>query len=190
MRRQPWAVIAFVALFSAFSLGMVITLTPDMASGDEGHAHSGVPAHNEASSADHKPIELTLRMPKMDSERGMVLFIEKGCVACHAVNGVGGHDAAPLDAHGMEKVMNPFEFAAKMWRMAPYMIAAQEEALGGQILFTGDELADIIAFVHDDAQQHRFSEAMLTPEVRRMMHHEHGGMSGAEGHAGELGHTH
>jgi hypothetical protein len=34
--------------------------------------------------------------------------------------------------------------------MAPAMIYAQEEALGEQILFTGDEFADIIAFVHHD----------------------------------------
>ena len=52
----------------------------------------------------------------------------------------------------MPKMMHPFEFAAKMWRMAPAMIAARDEVFGEQILFTGEELADIIAFVHDDAK--------------------------------------
>ena len=132
-----------------------------------------------------------LMMPRMDPVRGRKLFASKGCVACHAINGVGGHDATPLDAHTMQQVMNPFDLAAKMWRMAPAMIYAQEEALGEQILFTGDELADIIAFIHHDEEQHHFSEADLTPEVRRMMDHSHGEPGGgAEMHKEELGHRH
>lgn len=131
-----------------------------------------------------------LVMPEMNGARGMTLFLEKGCVACHAVNGVGGHDATPLDAHGMEPAMNPFEFAAKMWRMAPYMIEAQEEALGEQILFTGDELADIIAFIHDDEQQQLLTERMISPRVQKMMHHDHGGMMSKPAHQEEIGHGH
>ncbi len=132
-----------------------------------------------------------LMMPEMDPARGRKLFASKGCVACHSINGVGGHDATPLDAHTMQQVMNPFDFAAKMWRMAPAMIYAQEEALGEQILFTGDEIADIIAFVHHDEEQHHFSEADITPEVRKMMHHSHGEPGGgAEIHGEELGHDH
>ncbi len=83
--------------------------------------------------------------------------------------------------------MHPFEFVAKMWRMAPAMIAAQEEALGQQILFTGEEIADIIAFVHDDAQQHKFTEAMISPAVRKMMHHVH---DPKPAHQKDLGHGH
>ena len=132
-----------------------------------------------------------LMMPTMDPVRGRELFASKGCVACHSINGVGGEDATPLDAHTMQPMMNPFEFAAKMWRMAPAMIAAQEEVLGEQIEFTGQELADIIAFVHDDAEQHRFSESDIPPEVMPMMHHMHGGEGGgAAAHAEELGHKH
>ena len=67
-----------------------------------------------------------------------------GCIACHAVNGVGGHDATNMDAHAMNGLMNPFDFAAKMWNHAPCMIAAQQGAFGEQIYFTGDDLADII----------------------------------------------
>ena len=131
-----------------------------------------------------------LMMPRMDPALGRKLFASKGCVACHAINGVGGHDATALDAHTMDAMMNPFEFAAKMWTMAPYMIAAQEEALGEQILFTGEELAHIIAFVHDDGEQHDFSEADIPPEVMPMMNHGHGEMSGMMEHAEELGHEH
>ena len=132
-----------------------------------------------------------MRLPNMNPLRGRKLFIDKGCVACHAINGAGGHDATNLDAHTMRPMMNPFDFAAKMWAMAPAMIYAQEEALGGQILFTGDELADIIAFVHNDEAQHDFTDADLTPEARKMMDHQHGAPGGGpEAHAEELGHGH
>ena len=133
----------------------------------------------------------SLMMPQMDPARGRKLFASKGCVACHAVNGVGGHDATPLDAHTMDRVMNPFDFAAKMWAMAPAMIYAQEEALGEQILFTGDEIADIIAFVHHDEEQHKFSEADIPPRIRKCMGHAHGEPGGGgEMHREELGHGH
>ena len=132
-----------------------------------------------------------LMLPEMDPARGRKLFASKGCVTCHSINGVGGHDAAALDAHTMDGVMNPFDLAAKMWAMAPYMIAAQEEALGEQILFTGQELADIIAFIHSDEEQHKFSEADIPPEIMPMMHHQHGGPGGgAAEHGPELGHDH
>ncbi|MFQ5958245.1 MAG: c-type cytochrome, partial [Alphaproteobacteria bacterium] len=91
-----------------------------------------------------------LLMPIMNPARGRKLFAAKGCVTCHSINGVGGEDATNLDAHSMQPYMNPFDFAARMWRGAAAMIALQEEAMGAQIEFTGDELADIIAFVHDD----------------------------------------
>ncbi len=91
----------------------------------------------------------------------------------------------------MDRVMNPFDFTAKMWGMAPAMIYAQEEALGEQILFTGDEIADIIAFVHHDEEQHKFSETDIPPRIRAWMHHSHGTPGGgAEAHGEELGHRH
>ncbi len=140
---------------------------------------------SKAKGETHRPVTVRLAMPMMNAERGMYLFASKGCVACHATNGVGGHGARNLDAHTMDRVMNPFELVAKMWRMAPAMIAAQEEVLGHQILFSGEEIADIIAFVHDDNQQHDFTEAMVPPDVKKMMHHVHAPQPGPQK---ELGH--
>ncbi len=128
-----------------------------------------------------------LAMPLMNPARGRELFVTKGCFACHAINGVGGHDATKLDAHTMDSFMNPFDFAAKMWAMAPFMIAAQEEALGEQILFNGQDLADIIAFVHDDEEQHNFSARAIPPDLMKLMHHAHGE---APAHQEEVGHEH
>ena len=129
-----------------------------------------------------------LVLPLMNTERGKKLFVSKGCVACHAINGVGGHDAPALDAHQMDPLMNPFDFAAKMWNHAPSMIAAQEGALGQMITMTGQELADIIGFCHDDEAQHAFSEKDLTAAARKMMHHEHGGKPAERHHGPEIGH--
>ena len=143
--------------------------------------------HADDSAADHEPIDIGLATAKLDSHRGRELFVEKGCIACHSVNGVGGEDALALDAHDMDPDMSPFELAARMWRMAPFMIAAQEEELGEQIQFTGEELGDIVAFLHDDAEQHELTEESLPEEVREMMHG-HGDMSAEAAHKGDVGH--
>ncbi len=129
-----------------------------------------------------------LIMPMMNSMHGRFLFASKGCVTCHSVNGIGGEDAPNLDAHTMQPYMNLFEFAARMWRGAATMIAMQEEANGKQVEFTGEELADIIAFLHDEQEQHKFTEADIPPEIMSMMDHKHGDTSGTEAHADELGH--
>lgn len=112
-----------------------------------------------------------LQMPQMDPARGRTLFASKGCVVCHSINGIGGADATPLDAATMPRLMNPFEFTAKMWRGAEAMIYLQREELGEQIEFTGDELADIIAFVHHHDEQKKFSEADVPPRMRDLMKH-------------------
>ncbi len=134
-------------------------------------AFSALPLATPATAQDHPPQNsdgdgphaVQLVMPIMNSARGMELFIEKKCYACHSVNGVGGEDAAALDAHNMNDYMNPFDLAAKMWKMATVMIPMQEDELGAQVEFTGDELADIIAFLHDDKQQHKFTKDLLPP---------------------------
>lgn len=129
-----------------------------------------------------------LVLPIMNPDRGKRHFVDKGCIACHAINGIGGHDAPNMDAHATMGYVNPFDFAASMWNHAGAMISAQEEALGEQIYFIGEELADIIAFVHDHQSQHTFSEADMTPKARKMMDHRHGDTPGPEAHAKELGH--
>lgn len=112
-----------------------------------------------------------LMMPSMDAARGRKLFASKGCVVCHAVNGIGGEDAPPLDASTMPQMMNPFEFAAKMWRGAEAMIYLQREELGEQIELSGDELSDIIAFSHALEEQKKFSEADIPPRMKELMRH-------------------
>lgn len=106
-----------------------------------------------------------LFIPPFDPVAGRKLFAAKGCVVCHSINGVGGTDAPDLSAANMEQPMDAFDFAAKMWRGAPAMIAMQESELGAQIEFTGQELANIIAFVHDQPEQKKFSRADIPPAI-------------------------
>lgn len=117
-----------------------------------------------------------LFLPQMDAAEGRALFGAKGCAVCHSVNGIGGLDAPPLDAEFMDLPMNPFEFSARMWRGAEAMVALQREELGAPIELTGEELANIIAFVHDADEQKLFSEADIPEELDEMMH----GMEGEE----------
>jgi hypothetical protein len=106
-----------------------------------------------------------LMMPAMNAADGRSLFASKGYVMCHSINGIGGEDAPSLDAATMSLPMNPFDFAARMWRGAPAMIAMQQDEMGGQIEFTGAKLADIIAFVHDPAEQSKFSVQDIPPDM-------------------------
>ena len=112
-----------------------------------------------------------LVLPAMDAERGRELFATTGCVVCHSINGVGGFDAPMLDAEFMDQPMNPFDFAANMWRGAETMVRMQREELGDVIQISGQDLADIIAFVHDPVQQALFSDDDIPDDIREMMEH-------------------
>ncbi len=90
---------------------------------------------------------------QIDSENGRALFVDKGCVICHAVNGVGGKAAPALDAEIGVAAVDPLEFAARMWRGAPAMIELQSVELGYSILLTADEIGDLAAFAADREQQ-------------------------------------
>jgi len=185
---------AIIAMIVVIGLSISALAVADQAQSTLGQAtgssEQGMQGQGMMENTQGMPSMPNMRMPEMDSAKGRTLFVTKGCVACHSINHIGGHDAAKLDAKTMDPMMNPFEFAAKMWRMAPAMIAAQEDELGEQILFTGDELSDIIAFVHDPEEQKKFTEADLTPEMRHMMEeHHHEDMEEDEDHDGTTGGT-
>ena len=107
-----------------------------------------------------------LVVPIADAEEGKRLFVGKGCVVCHAVNGVGGKGAPPLDAVRDTRTIDMLDFAARMWRGAPIMILLQEMELGYQIGLTGEEIAHLAAFAADAEVQSEFRESDI-PEVIR-----------------------
>lgn len=113
--------------------------------------------------------EVGIAVPPLSSHRGRVLFVDKGCVVCHAVNGVGGIMGPSFDAADMPSPMNAFEFAARMWRGAPAMAQLQEDLMGDIITLTGQELADIVAFAHDPEEQRELTLDDVPPEFRAMI---------------------
>lgn len=115
------------------------------------------------------PMAPGVKFPLASAKRGRSLFARKGCVVCHAVNGVGGGSAPNLDVASGFPYASPFDFAARMWRGAKSMIALQEADLGYVIDLTGNELADISAFSQDPAEQKRFSEDGIPAEIKRLM---------------------
>lgn len=105
--------------------------------------------------------DIGVAMPPMDAGRGRRLFVDKGCIACHSVAGVGGNLGPALDAADMPRPMNAFEFAARMWRGAQAMTALQEDLLGEVISLDGQDLADLVAFAHDEEEQARLTEDQI-----------------------------
>ncbi len=159
-----------------FKSGSIAIITAVAISFGAGSALAGADTKKKEEVA--KPAEKTTKpavegmlLPFMSPVRGRKLFASKGCVVCHAINGIGGEDAPALDVNTMQPVMDPFGFAAKMWRGAATMITMQEDELGEQIEFSGEELADIIAFVHSLSEQKKFTKADIPANISKLMGH-------------------
>jgi hypothetical protein len=65
--------------------------------------------------------------------------------------------------------VDPLDFVARRWRGAEAMVVMQQSLFGAQLDFTGQELADLIAFAHDPEEQRKFSEADVPPALRRLI---------------------
>ncbi len=101
-------------------------------------------------------------LPLADAAHGRQLFVSKGCVICHSINGVGGQAAPALDAIQPEDgeaaaAVDPLDFVARMWRGAPAMLELQAVELGYQIELSAEELADLAVFAGDAGAQAGFT---------------------------------
>jgi mono/diheme cytochrome c family protein len=114
-------------------------------------------------------LNIGLTMPPMDTQRGRELFLAQGCIACHQVNGIGGDIGPSLNATDMPAPMNAFEFAARMWRGADAMIQMQKDLFGEQISLSGQDLADLVAFAHDEVEQQKLSDADIPEKFREFI---------------------
>ncbi|MDH3663836.1 MAG: cytochrome c [Alphaproteobacteria bacterium] len=97
--------------------------------------------------------------PLVDAKHGRRLFVTKGCVLCHAVNGAGGIAAPALDADGGSEQLDLMDFVVRMWNGAQAMIELQAFELGYQIELTGEEIGDLAAFAASPEAQYGFSMA-------------------------------
>ena len=96
-------------------------------------------------------------LPMIDAGNGRRLFVAKGCVLCHAVNGAGGFAAPALDAPEGVEQLDLMGFVVRMWDGASAMLELQGMELGYQIELTGSEIADLAAFASDAGAQRDFS---------------------------------
>lgn len=148
---RKWMALGFATAASALVLSNAATMA-----GEE-EEESAIP-------------EAAIIIPVMNAERGRKLFAEKGCVVCHSINGVGGHEAVSFDEEDeFRGPINPFHVAAKMWEHAPEMIPAQQEELGKQIELDAQDLADIIAFLASPDLRKTFSEDMVPERIRKLI---------------------
>jgi mono/diheme cytochrome c family protein len=86
-------------------------------------------------------------------ERGQRLFAEKQCMACHSVGGKGGKVGPELGRPRHHVSLTGF--AALMWNHGPAMMAKMKER-GIQVpRLTGQEMADIVAYLYTS---HYFDE--------------------------------
>lgn len=95
-----------------------------------------------------------------DPERGWKLFQAKSCLACHAVNGEGGHTAPELGT-GQPIPLTIVEFSGRMWNHSPEMWRAMRAKGISRPTFEGQEMADLIAFL----SSLRYFEPVGSPQV-------------------------
>jgi mono/diheme cytochrome c family protein len=82
--------------------------------------------------------------PVGDAPAGKKIFVDKQCVVCHQIEGVGGVFGPSLDSVVQ---FGPIFFAATMWNHGPSMTQAMQARGVKRPTFTGRELRDLIAFV-------------------------------------------
>jgi cytochrome c len=104
-----------------------------------------------------------------NSARGKQLFVNKGCVVCHSINGAGGDVGPDLDVDPTVRKIDVFGFAARMWKGAPEMVALQVMEVGFPIDLNGQELAHLAHFLHDYEAQQTFSDDDIPAIVRELL---------------------
>lgn len=87
--------------------------------------------------------------PPGDPHAGEPLFVDKGCVLCHQVGGVGGVIGPNLDA--VASLGSPIAVAAAMWNHGPAMSQAMGARGVPRPAFSDRELIDLVAFLKSAA---------------------------------------
>ncbi len=98
--------------------------------------------HSTSSLKPTSPIYLFPGSP----QRGAQLFREKGCANCHQTNGEGRKIGPNLGEKRFHRGV--VEIAGRLWNHGPKMWARMEKEGIPQPIFSGNEMADIIAFLY------------------------------------------
>ncbi len=81
-----------------------------------------------------------------DPTKGARLFVNKGCVKCHALKGEGGKMGPDLGKIDLGDTQ--IELAAKLWNHIPSMVAGIERTKILKPNLTGEELGSIVAYLY------------------------------------------
>ena len=82
-----------------------------------------------------------------DTANGKMLFREKGCSFCHAINGYGSKVGPDLGSqHPIPPTIT--QFAGLMWNHSPQMSALMDREAVPRAQFAEREMADLIAYLY------------------------------------------
>lgn len=84
-----------------------------------------------------------------DLEKGKRLFVEKKCIVCHQIGGMGGVVGPNLDSLG--HYASPIYVAAAMWNHAPAMIKTMRSRGIKRPVFRPGELRNLMAYLRSVA---------------------------------------
>ena len=77
---------------------------------------------------------------------GSQLFSEKGCLRCHAINGVGGVGGPDLGQGILKRSL--LDIAGVMWNHSPGMAHVIEERRAARPVFKAPEMASLLSFLY------------------------------------------
>lgn len=93
-----------------------------------------------------RPLQGPLYVLPGRAAEGRVVFVERQCIECHSVGGVGGRVGPDLAEREMQVGLT--EFAAAMWNKEPAMIAAMEARDITVPQLGAGEMADLVAYLY------------------------------------------
>lgn len=121
--------------------------------------------------------------PTQNALAGSRVFGSKGCVECHAVNGLGGQIGPDLAR--IPEAQTFYDLAADIWNHLPQMAIAMDRSGIPLPRLDADEVADLIAFLftldYFDAPGDQESGRQLFMDKRCVICHQVGGMGGVIG---------
>ena len=96
-----------------------------------------------------------------DTAAGHALFVEKRCIRCHQVGGVGGVKGPGLDF--TSQFHSPIRLAAAMWNHGPEMTESMSTEGIRRSSLTGPELVDLYAYFSSEADAYQSVAGPVLP---------------------------
>jgi len=94
------------------------------------------------------------------AENGKKLFSERGCAACH---GVDGRTGPGPDLSALRRFASPLYIAQAIWNHGPAMLASMRQRGMAPPRFEGGDLADLSAYLRQIGQAGPQERALLAP---------------------------